>query len=108
MLTATINRFRLPLILMVGGFVAKGAAVVAYRMFHPPWLAAVLTTYDPLGFQFAQVLLPMFFDLRGIAPPPGASAVFEVLLVAGFAVQCFIMGLAISEGRRILEQYVGP
>jgi hypothetical protein len=102
-----MNRFRMPLILMAVGFAAKGAGVIIYRRFQPPGLGAALTTYDPLGFRFADAVLPLFFDLRGIAPPAAASAVFEVVLVMGFAVQCFILGLAISEGRRLLGKRGG-
>jgi hypothetical protein len=97
-----MNRFRMPLIMMAGGFAAKGAAVIVYRLVGPTGLAALLMTYDPLGWHFAETVLPLFFDLRGIAPPAAAPAVFEGLLVIGFAVQCFIVGLAISEGRRLL------
>lgn len=88
--------------MMAGGFAAKGAAVIVYRLVGQPGLAALLTTYDPLGLHFAETVLPFFFDLRGIAPPAAAPAVFEVLLVTGFALQCFILGLAINEGRRLL------
>ena len=102
-----MNRIRLPLILMAGGFAAKGAAVILYRSFHAPVLGAVLLKCDPLGIRFADWVLPFFFDLRGIAPPPGASTVFEVLLCVGFALQCFLLGLAISEGRRLLGKRVG-
>jgi hypothetical protein len=92
---------------MAGGCAAKGAGVVVYRLFHPPIVATVLTTYDPLGVQFADAVLPLFFDMRGIAPPPGAPLAYEVLLVFAFAVQCFILGLAISEGNRLFRRNVG-
>jgi len=77
------------------GFAAKGAAVAAYRLFHPPFLLTALTACDPLGVRFALLVLPLFFDLRGIAPHAAAPAVFDALLVFGFAAQCFILGLAI-------------
>jgi len=101
-----MNRFSLPFALIVGGFAAKGAAIIAYGVFHPPELLTVLTTFDPVGFRFAEAALPIFFDLRGIAPPPAAPAVFEVLLAIGFAVQCFVLGIAITEGRRLLGKRV--
>jgi hypothetical protein len=101
-----MSRFRTPLILMAGGFAAKGAAVIAYRLIHAPELGAVLTTYDPLGFRFADSLLTFLFDLRGMAPSPGAPAVFEVLLCVGFALQCFLLGLVISGVRRLFGKRV--
>lgn len=102
-----MTRIRMALILAVGGFATKGAAVLVYRLLHPPVLLRVLTTYDPLGVRFADAVLPLFFDLRGIAPPAGAPAVYEVLLVFAFAAQCFILGLAVSEVRRVFNRYVG-
>lgn len=102
-----MTRIRVALILAAGGFVAKGAAVLVYRLLHPPVLLRVLTTYDPLGVRFADTVLPLFFDLRGIAPPAAAPAVYEVLLVFAFAAQCFILGLAVSEVRRILRGHLG-
>jgi hypothetical protein len=79
------------------GLATKGAMIVAYHVFRTPGLARVLTTYDPLGVLFADRVLPLFFDLRGIAPPHGAPTVYEVLLVIGFAVQCFVLGIAVGE-----------
>ena len=102
-----MNRFRIALILTIGGFAAKGAAVIAYRLFYPSVLLRVLTTYDPLGVRFAEATLPLFFDLRGIAPPAAAPAVYEVLLVFAFAAQCLILGLAISEVRRLFRRHLG-
>lgn len=99
-----MKRFRTPLLLMIGGFAAKGVAVVVYRLFRPPGLLTLLTTYDPLGFHFANAFLSLF-NLRGIAPT-AAPPLFEVLLMVGFAVQCFLLGLAISEGRRLLQRRV--
>ncbi len=102
-----MRRLRFGLLLMAAGFAAKGAGVVAYHLFHLPVLVKVLTTYDPLGVRIADALLPLFFDLRGIAPPPGAPAVYELLLTAAFAVQCFVLGLAISETRRLMRTQIG-
>jgi hypothetical protein len=55
-----MKRFRIALILMAGGFAAKGAGVVVYRLFHPPVVAKVLITFDPLGVRFADAVLPLF------------------------------------------------
>jgi hypothetical protein len=106
-LIARMNRFRLALILAGAGFAAKGGAVIVYRLLHPPVLLRVLTTYDPLGVRFADAALPLFFDLRGIAPPAAAPAVYEVLLVFAFAAQCLILGLAISKVRGVYRRHLG-
>lgn len=107
MLISRMRRIRLGLILMAAGFAVKGAAVVAYHLFHSPILAKVLTTYDPVGVLFAERVLPLFFDLRGIAPPPRAPSVYEILLVLAFASECFLLGFAISEIRRLLNRRRG-
>jgi hypothetical protein len=88
---------------MAVGCAAKCALLVAYDLFHPPMVGTVLTTYDPLGVPFASAVLGLFFDMRGIAPPPAAACAFEVLLIFAFAGQCFILGLVISEGFRRLR-----
>jgi hypothetical protein len=106
MLNAGMRRIRLGLILLVAGLAAKSAAVVAYHLFRSPVLARVLTTYDPLGVLFADRVLPLFFDLRGIAPPPGAPATYEILLVIAFALQCFVLGFAVSEVRRLSKRHI--
>ena len=105
---AGMRRIRLGLILMVAGLAAKSVAVVAYHLFRAPVLAQVLTTYDPLGVLFADRVLPVFFDLRGIAPPPGAAATYEILVVIAFALQCFVLGFAVSEMRRLSNRHVRP
>jgi hypothetical protein len=102
-----VKRIRLGLILMGVGLGVKGAAVVAYHLFHLPVLGRVLTAYDPFGVLFAEKVLPLFFDLRGIAPPRGGPTVFEILLVLAFASQCFVLGVAISEVRRLSMRHLG-
>jgi len=91
---------------MVAGLAAKSAAVVAYHLFRTPVVVRLLTTYDPLGVLFAERVLPLLFDLRGIAPPPGAPAMYEILLVVGFALQCFVLGFAVSEVRRLSNRHI--
>ncbi len=103
-----MNRLRFLLFFMAGGFVTKGTGMIAYHLFRPHQLLVLVTTGDPLGYCFADAVLPFFFDLRGIAPPAGAPIVFEILLAIGFAIQCFILGLMISEGRRLLLHQYRP
>ena len=106
-LIARMTRIRVALILAAGGFAAKGAGVLVYHLLHPAVLLRLLTTYDPLGVRFADALLPLLFDLRGIAPPAAAPAAYEVLLVFAFAAQCFILGFAFSEVRRVYRSHLG-
>lgn len=100
---ARMNRFRSAFVLASGGFALKGAAVIVYDLVHTPILGRLLISYDPLGARFADAVLPQFFDLRGIAPPAGANTVYEILLVIAFAAQCFVLGLAITETRRLIR-----
>src|SRR5258708_23786523 len=62
-LISRMNRFRLALILAVGGFAVKGGAVVVYPLLHPPVLLGLLTTHDPPVACFADTALPLFFYL---------------------------------------------
>ena len=102
-MSLTMRRFRLALLLMTAGGIAKGAGVVIYRLLHPPLLAKALLVYDPLAAKFAEAVLPLFFK-RGIAPA-GASTVYELLLVSAFAAECFTVGLLISEARRRIGRH---
>jgi hypothetical protein len=99
-----MNRFRISILLMIGGLTSKSAGVVAYHLFRPPGLLTALTTYDPVGYHFAEAVLSLLFDLRGIAPPPAARVVFELLLVFGFGVECFILGIAAHETARLFRK----
>jgi hypothetical protein len=109
MLMVRTRRRHLALILRAASLVAKGAGVIAYRVFHPPLLAKILTTYDPLGVAFADAALPLFFDLHGIALPPKAPVVYSALLVFAFGAQCMLFGLAIRVGYAASREAVpGP
>jgi hypothetical protein len=86
---------RLPIVFMIGGFVCKGLLVGLWRLFKIPEVLNLLTTYDPVAFAFAQRGAALFFDTRRIAPTSGESALFEVLLVIAFSVECLLLGFII-------------
>jgi hypothetical protein len=89
-------RKRLPAVFLVGGMALKGLLVIAWRLSKAPALLALLTTYDPAGFWFAERTTALLFDHRRIAPTPVEAATFEVLLIVGFGIECLIAGLVIS------------
>ena len=78
---------------MVAGLVVKGAVLLIWHLFRRRAVLTLLIGYDPLGIWSAESLLPLSFDMRGIAPPAGAASVFEVLLLMGFGLQTFTLGL---------------
>lgn len=94
---------RKPLLFMIGGAVAKLSGIIIYRLWHPHVLFRVLAAYDPLGFQFAEWTVRLFFDQRRVFPTPTEALVFDLLLVVGFAVQCLILGTAISGVRFLVR-----
>lgn len=83
------------MMLLVGGLLVKALLVILWRVTRGPELMALLTTYDPGAFTFAEKGAALFFDQRRIAPTPGESALFEVLLVIGFGIECFLVGLLV-------------
>lgn len=87
---------RLPAAFLAAGIVVKGVLVLAWRWFHFPWVLNLLTTYDPGAFWFAEMVTPLFFDQRRIAPVPGEAAAFEALLIAGFAIECLLIGMVVT------------
>jgi hypothetical protein len=88
-------RKRLPAVFLVGGMALKGLLVIAWRLSKAPALLALLTTYDPAGFWFAEKTRALLFDQRRIAPTPAEAVTFEVLLIVGFGIECLIVGLVI-------------
>jgi hypothetical protein len=96
-----MGALRVPLIVAVGAFAVKVAAVLVYRRFRIPELGVALTAWDPLSVRFAEAALPLFYNLRGVAPPAGASELYDFLLVAGFAAQCFAVAWALTSAARL-------
>lgn len=88
-------RKRLLAVFLIGGMVVKGLLVIAWRLSKAPALLAVLTTYDPAGFWFAEKTTALLFDQRRIAPTPAETVTFEMLLIVGFSIECLLVGLAI-------------
>ena len=87
---------------MLAGFFAKGTGLFIWHVFRTAALMNVMTAYDPLGVRLADAVLPLFFNMRRMAPPAGAFPVFESVLVLAFGLQCLVLGLAFSEARRLL------
>ena len=100
-----MNIKRLPIAFMIGGLVLKALLVLLWKFFRVPELMGLLTTYDPGAFAFAEKGAGLFFDQRRIAPAPGESALFEVLLVIGFGIECLLVGLLV---RWFLRRYQSP
>ena len=88
---------------MTGGLALKGVGVLLYRLFHPPFLGRILVTYDPIADHIGRAALSTFFP-RGIAPA-GAPSVYEIVIVLVFAVECFILGVMISEARLFMMRH---
>ena len=86
---------RLPLIFLVAGLVLKGYLVLLFRLRQIPELIPIVIDYDPGGFWFAEQVTPLFFDPRRFAPTLQEAFFFDVLLVVGFGIECFLIGLLI-------------
>lgn len=95
-----LRRFRLPMGLAAGGAVFKILQIVAWRVSKSATAFQFLTAYDPISFGLAEVGVSVVFSQERIAPSNLESMTFEVLLVAGFSLQCFLLGL-------ILQSLVG-
>ena len=72
----------------------KTVLILAYPLARPE-IGTVAIHWDPLAIAFANWVLSVLFDRRAIAPPPGASAVFDVALVVAFGIECLFVGLAV-------------
>jgi len=83
---------RLPMLFLIAGLAIKGLLVLAWRFSQAPELSKLLTSYDPGALVFAEKGVALLFDPRRIAPTPGESLAFELLLVLGFGLECMIVG----------------
>lgn len=88
-------RNRLPIAFLIAGVALKGLLVLTWRLFRSPELLDVLTIYDPGAFWFAEKASTLLFGERRIAPTFAESGTFESLLVIGFGIECFVVGLII-------------
>jgi hypothetical protein len=87
---------RLPIAFLVVGIVFKALLVFLWRQGVSSSLLSLLTTYDPGANYFAEKVTRLFFDYRGITFAPGANMFFEIFLVVGFGIECFIVGLVLQ------------
>ena len=90
---------RIPIWFFFGGMVAKSLLIFPWYAERPAWLLNLILDFDPLGVAVAYKALPLFVDTRGIAPA-GANDWFVTLLVVGFGLQCFVLGLAVQLWKR--------
>lgn len=81
---------------MLIGLALKSGLILAWRFFQLPWLLGPLTTYDPGAAFLAATGTHYVFGSRGIAPSPAEAVLFEVLLVTGFSLECFVAGLLVQ------------
>jgi len=58
----------------------------------------MIAQYDPASIAFANQVSRFSYDTRGIAPPQGAATLYAVALIAGFAVECVVLGVLIRLG----------
>ncbi len=100
-----MKRLQFALTLMVSGLALKGLGIALYQAFHTPILARMLIACDPVGSRVADIIVTASFP-RGIAPA-GAPMVYEAVLIVVFAIECFVLGLGISELRRLFKQAAG-
>ena len=84
---------RLPLLLLLCGALLKASLVVGWRITRNETTFKILTIYDPVSFWLAELGVGLAFDQRRIGPSPLEALTFEVLLILGFALQCFVLGM---------------
>jgi len=81
------------MLLLVSGVLLKAALVVGWRVARSETALKIATVYDPVSFWLAEQGVRLGFDQRRIAASTLESLTFEVLLILGFALQCFLLGM---------------
>jgi len=87
------------MLLLVCGVLLKASLVVGWRIARNETAFKIATVYDPVSFWLAELGVRLGFDQRRIAPSPLESLTFEMLLILGFALQCFVLGMILSDLR---------
>ena len=78
------------------GIPFKTLLVLLWRLWQLPVLRNLLVYYDPGAFHFAERMTRLFFDHKGITMAPGSPAFFEIFLVIGFGIECFVLGFVVQ------------
>jgi hypothetical protein len=82
---------RLPLLLLGGGTLLKAALIAGFRITGGGSTAYFLViTCDPVSFWLAEQGVGLAFDQRRVFPTQTEAIAFEVLMVLGLALQCFL------------------
>jgi hypothetical protein len=86
---------RIPVTFGIGGLALKLLLILVYPRLQWPEIVTVALTWDPVAVAFANWAGSHLFDLRGIAPAPGYEETFETVLVIGFGIECFCLGVLV-------------
>src|SRR5437879_13840361 len=87
-----MNIKRLPIVFLAVGIVLKATLVLLWRLSQVPGILKLLVYYDPGAHHFAEGMTRLFFYHGGFTFAPGAPMSFEIFLVIGFGIECFLIG----------------
>ncbi len=94
---------RLPIAFGASGAVLKALMLVIWRATQSVSVFRLLTVYDPASFWLAETGVGLLFGDRRIAPSGAEALTFELLLVLGFSLQCFVLGVIVQWLLRTLK-----
>ena len=94
----------LPILLMAIGAGLKLLEILLWRFFRPPAVFDLAVTYDPLGFWLANTITALLCDQWRVLPALSKPTLFDLLLIAGFGMECLLLGIAIQGLRRCLHR----
>ena len=100
-----MNIKRLPIVFLAVGIVLKATLVILWRLSQIPGILKLLVYYDPGAHHFAEGMTRLFFYHGGFTLAPGAPMSFEIFLVIGFGIECFLIGFL---AQWALRRFSGP
>lgn len=82
---------KVPILVSISGALLKGAAIATWSSTAPTSAVHAVVRFDLVSIWFGEAVTELIFDQRRIGPSPNESLTYDILLVAGFAMQCFVV-----------------
>jgi hypothetical protein len=102
---------RIPIAFLAGGLLLKGSLALLWNFVKSPVVSTLLTTSDPGALWLATRTTEVIFGVsnaRKEIPAPAEPAIFVLLLIVGFGLECLMIGFVVQRAWRQKRALVTP